>query len=255
MFPRKKKSRFPFEGPLRRLAGQSVRDERDRLLNDQVNEYLVVALMFCLLAAWEWAHRWFVLVHSAEVLTAMAIAIIGYCGFRCFRLRREIRNLNQAERGERRVSELLAELRGKRYIAFNDLLVTNANIDHVLVGPSGVFAIETKTYSIFGSGRVGVDENGVLRLGNKPALKNPLRQAAFAAQKVAGILEDRMHKPVQVTPVLIFLGWKLDGAKKETGVVVLTDANLCEFFQAQPRTLSDDQITAICCHLDQAARS
>ena len=148
-FPKKKKKyRSPVEGPLRRLPGQSVRDERDRLLNDQALDYLIVALAFWSLAAWEWLRRWLRAPVAPEIFTLFAGVMTGYCAFRIFRLRKEIRNLNQAEKGERRVSELLTQLRRKRYVAFDDLLVDRSNIDHVLVGPSGIFAIETKAYSV-----------------------------------------------------------------------------------------------------------
>jgi hypothetical protein len=255
-FPkRKKKYRSPVEGPLRRLPGQSVRDERDKLLNDQLTEYLLAAIGFCFLAVWEWLRRWIALPFAAEIFTGAALFMTAYCAFRIFRLRREIRNLNQAERGERRVSELLTQLRRKRYVAFDDLLVDQSNIDHVLVGPGGIFAIETKAYSIFGNGCVGVDESGVLRLGNKPAMKDPLRQAARSAANVAKILKERVRKDFDVTPVLIFPGWTLRSAKAETGVAVLNDDVIFDFFESQPTVLSDEQITSICSHLDQTARS
>jgi hypothetical protein len=254
-FNRKKKSSSPVEGPLRRLPGQSVRDERDKLLNDQLFEYLLVAFGFCSLAVWEWLRRWIGLPFAAEIFTGAALFMSAYCAFRIFRLRKEIRNLNQAEKGERRVSELLTQLRRKRYVAFDDLIVDQSNIDHVLVGPGGIFAIETKAYSIFGNGCVGVDEFGVLRLGNKPALKNPVRQAVRSAANIAKILKDRMRRDFDVTPVLIFPGWTLKGAKAETGVVVLNDAMISEFFESRPTVLSDEQITNICSHLDQTARS
>ena len=170
-------------------------------------------------------------------------------------MRREIRNLNQAEKGERRVSELLTQLRRKRYVAFDDLVVDQSNIDHVLVGPGGIFAIEMKAYSIFGNGCVGVDESGVLRIGNKPAIKDPLHQAARSAANVAKILKERARKDFDVTPVLIFPGWTLRGARAETGVVVLNDGMISDFFESRPTVLSDEQITHICSHLDQTARS
>jgi hypothetical protein len=133
--------------------------------------------------------------------------------------------------------------------------VDQSNIDHVLVGPGGIFAIETKAYSIFGNGCVGVDESGILRLSNKPALKDPLYQAARSAANVGNILKERLRKEFDVVPVLIFPGWTLKGAKAETGVVVLNDAMMSEFFESRPTVLADDQITNICSHLDQAARS
>ena len=178
---RKTGSRSPVEGSLRRLPGQSVRDERDKLLNDTASDYLLLIVIVWFLAGWEWFRRWNPSPIAPEILTAIALLVTAYCAFRIFRLRREIRNLNRAERGERRVSELLTQLRRKRYVTFDDLLVDRSNIDHVLVGPGGIFAIETKAYSIFGNGCVGVDESGVLRLSNKRALKNPLRQAAASA--------------------------------------------------------------------------
>jgi hypothetical protein len=255
-FPKKKKKyRSPVEGPLRRLPGQSVRDERDRLLNDQTLDYLIVALGFCSLAAWEWLRRWLQVPFAPEIFTLFAVGMTGYCAFRIFPLRKEIRNLNQAEKGERRVSELLTQLRRKRYVAFDDLVVDQSNIDHVVVGPGGIFAIETKAYSVFGNGCVGVDELGVLRLSKKPATKDPLRQATRSAANIVKILKDRMRSDFNVTPVLIFPGWTLRGAKAETGVVVLNDAMITEFFESQPTKLSDEQITNICSHLDQTARS
>ena len=255
-FPKKKKKyRSPVEGALRRLPGQSIRDERDRLLNDQLLDYLIVALGFCFLAAWEWLRRWLRVPFAPEIFTLFAVGMTGYCAFRIFCLRKEIRNLNQAEKGERRVSELLTQLRRKRYVAFDDLLVDQSNIDHVLVGPGGIFAIETKAYSVFGNGCVGVDELGVLRLSNQPAIKDPLRQAARSAANIVKILKDRMRSDFDVTPVLIFPGWTLKGAKAETGVVVLNDGMITEFFESRPTVLPDDQITNICSHLDQTARS
>jgi hypothetical protein len=237
------------------LPGQSVRDERDKLLNDTLVDYLLLIVIFWLLAGWEWLHRWNPLPNGAEIFTVAALLATAYCVFRIFRLRKEVRNLNQAEKGERRVSELLTQLRRKRYVAFDDLLVDQSNIDHVLVGPGGIFAIETKAYSVFGNGCVGVDEFGVLRLSNKPALKDPLRQAARSAANVAKILKERVRRDFDVSPVLIFPGWTLKGAKTETGVVVLNDAMISEFFESRPNDLSDDQITNICSHLDQIARS
>ena len=253
-FNSERRSRSPVEGPLRRLPGQSVRDERDKLLNDTLVDYLLLIAFFWLLAGWEWFRRWKPSPAGAEFLTGAALLATAYCVFRIVRLRKEVRNLNQAEKGERRVSELLTQLRRKRYVAFDDLLVDQSNIDHVLVGPGGIFAIETKAYSIFGNGCVGVDESGVLRLGNKPAMKDPLRQAARSAANVGKILKERVRKELDVTPVLIFPGWTLKGAKAETGVVVLNDHMISDFFESRPTLLSDDQIANICSHLDQTAR-
>jgi hypothetical protein len=47
--------------------------------------------------------------------------------------------------GERAVGEELTQLLAKGYHVFHDLPFEGFNIDHVIVGPSGVYAVETKT--------------------------------------------------------------------------------------------------------------
>lgn len=48
--------------------------------------------------------------------------------------------------GEERVAELLAELEPEGFRAVHDLDIGRGNADHVLVGPTGVFVIETKDW-------------------------------------------------------------------------------------------------------------
>ncbi|MEY2486748.1 MAG: hypothetical protein QOH39_2396 [Verrucomicrobiota bacterium] len=252
---KKRNVRPPVEGPLRRLPGQSVREKRERLFDDKIVAYLLALLVAWMFALWQWIYKWTGSKPSPGVATLVAIVVTVYCVYRIWRFRTEFRNLNLAEKGERRVSEALTQLRRKRYVAFDDLVVTGENIDHVLVGPGGIFAIETKAYSIFGNGCVGVDEAGVLRLGNKAAFGDPIGQAMRCAQHVTKLLEDRTRKSHDVTPLLIFPGWTLKRAKADTGVVVLNDRSISEFFEALPRVFSDEQITWVCSHLDQIART
>jgi hypothetical protein len=124
-----------------------------------------------------------------------------------------------------------------------------------LVGPGGIFAIETKAYGVFGNGCVGIDQDGTLKLSNQTAMGDPLCQARRSAESISNILKDRLRRDFEVTPVLIFPGWTLKGAKAETGVVVLNDGMITEFFENRRRLLSDEQITELCSHLDQSARS
>jgi Nuclease-related domain len=142
---KRKKHRSPVEGPLRRLPGQSVRDERERLFDDEVVAYLLVLIIVWLFAFWQWIYKWTAAKPQPEFCTVVAILVSLYCVYGMRRFRAEFRNLNLAKRGERRVSEVLRQFRHRDYITFDDLLLGGINIDHVVVGPGGVFAIETKT--------------------------------------------------------------------------------------------------------------
>ena len=83
---------------------------------------------------------WFVLLFGA--------------GFACsFFLSKQIRSLANyflGLRGERLVGEMLHSMLKDGFEVFHDFPIEpdgkTGNIDHILVGPNGVFAIETKTY-------------------------------------------------------------------------------------------------------------
>ena len=171
-FPKKKKkARFPVEGPLRRLPGQSIREERERLFDDKVMGYFFAVLGTWLVAGWQWLYEETGALPSPRFATLVAVIITVYCAYRIWRIYPEFRNLNLGEKGERRVSEVLRTLRHRDYVTFDDLLLEGVNVDHVVVGAGGVFAVETKTFSIFGNGSAGIDASGVLQLGGNPVFK------------------------------------------------------------------------------------
>ena len=64
------------------------------------------------------------------------------------RLRREAERWERGAEGERRVATLLAELPSD-FVVFHDVRLPNsrANVDHLVVGPSGVWAVDAKYYS------------------------------------------------------------------------------------------------------------
>jgi hypothetical protein len=53
--------------------------------------------------------------------------------------------------GERAVGHHLNQLAAEGYRIYHDLQFEGFNIDHVLVGPSGVYSVETKTFALLKS--------------------------------------------------------------------------------------------------------
>ena len=255
-FPKKKKKyRSPVEGPLRRLPGQSIREEWNRLFDDKVMGYLLVPLVGWVLAIWQWIYWWTGSKPSPAVATVVASIVTIYCAYRIRRVYPEFRNLNLGEKGERRVSEVLRTLRDKDYVTFDDLLLEGVNVDHVVVGPGGVFAVETKTFSIFGNVSAGIDASGVLQFGGNPKFKDPLKQARACAAIVSAELKRWMHRDIWVNPVVVLPGWRIDPPKVDTGVVILNEETIAEFFKTRPEKLNTSEIRDICSHLDRSARS
>lgn len=111
---------------------------------------------------------------------------MGWIGYR--RLFSAFSGLNRGERGELRIAEILDDLRSSGYRAFHDLVGDGYNIDHVVVGPAGVFAIETKFRS--GQGEIEFRNGEGLFVGGRKEENDPLVQARRHARDVSRIIKE-----------------------------------------------------------------
>ncbi|WP_267246277.1 nuclease-related domain-containing protein [Streptomyces sp. PR69] len=85
-------------------------------------------------------------------------------------------------------------------------LPRNVDIDHLLIGPGGVFSINTKNHP----GKSVWVGDGMVRVNRGRARPYPLKSKA-EARRVQRVLEARCDFAVQVQPVLVFVGLaKLD---------------------------------------------
>jgi hypothetical protein len=89
--------------------------------------------------------------------------------------------------GERRTARLLAPLEQQGWVVLHDLAVpgSRANLDHLVIGPGGVFVIDSKQYR----GRLQLDAVGKLWHGRYP-LAPALRAASWEADQAALVLPD-----------------------------------------------------------------
>src|SRR5438876_69039 len=129
---------------VRRTAGQSIRDEKERLTDNRLVPYFLLFVFAWVLWGLEEFKAFTHQPPQPNLLLCLAIVATGVAAVGVGRLFRRFRNLNRGERGEMKVAEVLDELRSLGYRPFHDLLGTGYNIDHVIVGPAGVFVIETK---------------------------------------------------------------------------------------------------------------
>ena len=110
---------------------------------------------------------------------------------------RRVESFYKGARGEEKVSEILRSL-PDAYHVFNDFTVGRNHVDHVVAGPGGVFAIETK----FWNGKVTVEDGHVLLDGQLPD-RSPLNQAIREATLVRNALVAAGWNGL-VTPVVAF---------------------------------------------------
>ena len=130
-------------------------------------------------------------------------------------------------RGEERVSGILKSLPAS-YHVFNDFVADGKHVDHVVAGPAGVFAVETKYWR----GNVTVEDGRILLDGRLPD-RDPLEQAKKEAQLVKTALAAAGWNGA-VTPVLAFASDTFRQHIAEVqGAVVMNSCELAKGFATE----------------------
>lgn len=157
---------------------------------------------------------WVSALWGATVLVAALLFIL----WSLMRGLRHVERFFKGARGEEKVSGILRTL-PDAYHVFNDFTVGRNHIDHVVVGPCGVFAVETK----FWSGKITVEEGHVLLDGQLPD-RSPLAQAAKEASLVRSALAARGWNGT-VTPVVAFASNTFSAHRAELKGTIVINAN------------------------------
>ena len=158
--------------------------------------------------------------------------------------RRKLKALKQGRDGERAVGQFLEDLRGKGNFIFHDVVGEGFNLDHVIIGPKGIFTIETKTISkpVKGNASIKYDGNMVTILGYSPE-RNPIMQAKAQAHWLKDLLHEETGKRVHVKPIIVYPGWYVDGPigfKPE--VEIVNPRQLPAYIENYSNTLHDTDI-------------
>jgi hypothetical protein len=254
---KKSRTRSPLKASPLRVPGQSVEEEREKLLSDLQDQWLLQTLFFVLLAALEWYRYYMDMKPSPWLLTAFAILIAMLAAWRVSRVRPRLRSLRLARDGERVVGQFLERFREQGYQVFHDLVGEGFNVDHLLIGPAGVFTIETKTWSkpIRGPAEIYFDGEKIT-VGNRAPDRDPIVQARAQANWIRELLQESAGKQAFVRPVIVFPGWYISspsGASKD--IWVLEPKALPGFLQQELVRLSDTDIRLFAYHVSRSIRA
>jgi hypothetical protein len=142
--------------------------------------------------------------------------------------------------GERRTARLLGPLERQGWSVLHDLTVpgSRANIDHLVIGPGGVFVIDSKQYR----GRLQLDSSRRLWHGRYP-LAPALGAVSFEADQAAQILPD---PGVAVLPVVAVHGAQVPWGKVVVdGVPVVPARRLPSMLRQLPVVLGPERVVVL----------
>ena len=210
----------------RRVAGQYVREQAQNVALREVwigvaaVAVLVVGMVLGLPSSW---------LIGAE-LAAIAVFLVVSP-----QVDRDHGRWLRGAEGEEAVGGILESLAADGWHVIHDVSFGRGNIDHVVVGPGGVFAVETKSHA----GRISLE-----RLDPK------MLSQAYAEKKT---LEERLG--VEVEPLLVFSRAYLieRPSAKRQGVTVMTARGLPHYFSRRRPTMSAEQSRQVYERLARAA--
>jgi hypothetical protein len=250
-------TKSPITARPHRTPGQSVEEERNRILSEVVDQWLLMALVMVVFAALEW-FRWARDIKPEPGLfTAFAIAVCAVATWRVWRVIPKLRELKLARDGELAVGQFLEELRSHGYRVFHDLVGESFNVDHVIIGPAGIFTIETKTWSkpVKGPAEINFDGKSIKRNGLEPD-RNPVIQARAQASWIRNLLDESFGSSPYVKPVVLFPGWYVVNERQSfDGVWVLEPKAFKKFVVKEPIRVSESDVNLLAHHLSLHIRA
>lgn len=249
--------RSPIKSKPLRTAGQSLEEQRRALIEDKVFEPMLVALLLAVLAVLEWYRYLAEMPPSPGLFSAVALIAVAYAGWRFQKIRPQARALRQGIEGEKAVGQFLEGLRAKGYRVFHDILGQSFNVDHVLIGPAGIFTIETKTWSkpARGEAKIMFDGETILAGSFEPD-RGPVIQARAQAGWMKEFLAESTARKFEVRSVILFPGWYVEqtpGSSRQ--VWVLNPKALDAFLSNEPERLTADDIKLASFHLSRFIRT
>ena len=260
----RRRGRTPLPDRLLRPAGTHLRGQLDGV-REKADFWIAAGFAVPLAAAAPLA-RDLVRGEARPVqIAALAAVLLPFCGvvwWKTHRLFRDHLRLATALDAELAAAAELDRLMLDGWRVFHDVQDTRCgNVDHVLVGPGGLYAVETKSiHKPYGKGghRVVVDAGrGTLRLAGGDRTFD--REQCFRnAAVLEALLTERLGEPppVRVEPLLCLPGYFVE--RKSPAVPRAMNPKSAALFVRHPQTtgpLAPDQIERIANTLDDYCRS
>ena len=234
---RREGKHFPFKDTVIREPGYGQRKAVERVW-DELSQYLFLLPVYPLVMYTVILQSRVTQGHYSPVLigicVAGSVAVIGVSLFKIWRLLATSHCLRLGYAGEVIVGQALNQLMLQGYHVFHDVPFDGFNVDHVVIGPGGVFVVETKLRTK----RIATDKSNkthkvrfdgkALYFPDHPTVPvtKALDQARDEARDVSRWLSNASSQPVTAQAVLVLPSWWITGVNKQGKVWVFNHNQL-----------------------------
>lgn len=256
------RKRKPFRSPLTRSLlrspGETLRLQVEDLTWDIATWLSLLMVMPLLFYAMYLSQVYLAGVRASPwVYVIIAIAAFCFCLYQLIKAGKKRRYLRQGLDGELAVGQELTELLKDGMSVFHDVQCERFNIDHVVIGSAGVFAVETKARAKLKTGRgkpdAAVKVDGDILLFPNWTETRWVVQARRQARWLTNWLKAAAGESVEVKAVLALPGWYIE-VTKPSDVFVLNPRNPRLLAQAGKAPLSEEQVRRVTLALEQRCR-
>ncbi len=146
-------------------------------------------------------------------------------------------------RGEELVGRRLGRL-GPEWRVIHSVQIGDhdADIDHVVIGPGGVFTLNTKHHP---RGRVWVGQRAIMINGTRVPY---LRNSRFEATRAANLLSAACGFPVEVRAAIVIITTRFDLRQQPDEVFVGRPQTVVKWLEKRPVVLAPDEVATIYDH-------
>ncbi len=237
--------RSPLKRPPLHNPAESLLEQRDNLIFDKVVFPFLATGLLAILTAFAWLDHFGIVPLNPNALTVFTILALAATTVSILRTLKQARSFNRGIAAEKAVGQFLEQFRGQGYQVIHDIPVKSGgatfNIDHLLIGPKGIFTVETKSWRkpLKGQCIVTYDGQKVLINGRAPD-RDPIAQSKGQAAWVQDYLKSCTALSfVPVTPIVVYPGWFIDYLKAgEAKVKVANEQLIWSCIQSSPHTLA-----------------
>lgn len=223
---------------------------------------MIVVAPLLLLASWACLRLNWAEVRMDFGTLLFILAALGFAGYGAYKLARHLVARSQVRDGwiaEQFTGMMLNRLSAKGCLVLHDLPAEGFNIDHVVIGPRAVFAIETKSFRkpVRWLARTEQQAHEVAYDGKRLVFPDfttdaPLVQAKRQAEWLRRFLRDSVGRDVPVHAVVALPGWFIQSSGlggAERVVVFSPQGRGVEFMAAGPQRLNADKRQRVLSHL------